>query len=83
MNMSPEGAGRRVAFNSTKKSLRIPISQQPLVLPNINRQNKIVPCRVYDFRNGKTIRDDVLGHSYLDGTSFGPHFNVGKLHFFY
>lgn len=83
-DMSPVGAGRRGAFNAAKSELGIPRAQQPLkVLPNINRRGDLVPGKVYDFGNGKMIRDDVIEHSFSDGTTLGPHFNVGKLHFFY
>lgn len=63
----------------------IPTSQQPnRILPNINRRGKVVPGRVYDFGNGKFIRDDVIGHVFSDGTHLGPHFNtpLGG-HYFY
>ena len=82
-NFSPAGAGRHGAFNQAKRDLGIPVSKQPVVLPNIDRRGNIVPGRVYDF-DGIQIRDDVVGHSFNDGGYLPPHFNTpdGR-HYFY
>ena len=84
-NLSPEGTGRRGAFNAAKRYLGIPRSQQPSkVLPNINKQGKVVPGRVYYFDNGLYIRDDIAGHTFSDGAAFGRHFNTPNGgHYFY
>lgn len=84
-NLSPQGSKRTGAFRQAKRDMGIPTSQQPnRILPNINRRGKVVPGRVYDFGNGKFIRDDVIGHVFSDGTHLGPHFNtpLGG-HYFY
>lgn len=84
-NYSPEGAGRDGAFNQAKRDYGIPTSQQPNnVLPNIDRHGNIVPGRVYDFGNGRLIRDDVLGHTFSDGGYLPRHFNgIDGRHYFY
>ena len=84
-NLSPEGAGRKGAFNEAKRHSGIPTSQSPdRVEPNFDRRGRRQPGRTYEFdqiQNGKkntiTIRDDAGGHIYLDDPSQnrGPHFN--------
>jgi hypothetical protein len=85
-DLSPPGAGRRGAFNEAKRQSGIPTSQQPSrVLPNINKQGKIVEGRVYEFEVATEgggvrtirIRDDAGGHFYKDDPlqNRGPHFN--------
>ena len=84
-DLTPDGSGRKGAFNAAKREIGVPTSQQPKqVLPNINRKGKVVPGRVYDFGNGRFIRDDVLGHIFDDGTIIGRHLNTNRgSHFFY
>ena len=84
-NCTPEGASRKGAFNQAKRDYGIPVSQQPeRVLPNIDRRGKLVPGRVYDFGNGRLIRDDVIGHDFPDGGSIPRHFNgIYGDHYFY
>ena len=84
-NLSPEGAGRKGAFNEAKRHSGIPTSQSPdRVEPNFDRRGRRQPGRIYEFdqiQNGRkntiTIRDDAGGHIYLDDPSQnrGPHFN--------
>ena len=84
-NLSPEGAGRKGAFNEAKRHSGIPTSQSPdRVEPNFDRRGRRQPGRTYEFdqiQNGRkntiTIRDDAGGHIYLDDPSQnrGPHFN--------
>ena len=75
---------RKQAFNAAKREIGVPRSQQPTVLPNIGNRGEINPGRVYDFGNGRYIRDDVVGHTFQDGTHIGPHFNTPNgLHIFY
>lgn len=84
-NLSPEGTGRKGAFNEAKRHSGIPTSQSPdRVEPNFDRRGRRQPGRTYEFdqiQNGRkntiTIRDDVGGHIYLDDPSQnrGPHFN--------
>ena len=82
-NFAPAGAGRRGAFNQAKRDLGIPVSKQPVVLPNVDKRGNVVPGRVYDF-DGIQIRDDVLGHSFSDGGQLPPHFNTQNgRHYFY
>ena len=84
-NASPDKAGRNGALNQAKRDYGIPTSQQPeRVLPNIDRRGNVVPGRVYDYGNGRLIRDDVVGHSFPDGGYLPRHFN-GKngMHYFY
>ena len=77
-------SSRKSAFNAAKRDIGVPRSQQPTVLPNIGRRGEVNPGRLYDFGNGKYIRDDVLGHIFSDGSSMGPHFNTSNgLHLFY
>ncbi len=77
---------RRQAFNASKRDIGVPTSQQPVkVGPNIDKRGNIVPGRLYDFGNGKYVRDDVVGHIFKDGGSIGRHFNNSNetIHFFY
>jgi hypothetical protein len=85
-NLSPEGAGRRGAFNEAKRLNGIPTSQQPNSQgPNLDRNGNPQPGRRYDFnitREGGgtstvTIRDDAAGHFYgrNNPQNRGPHFN--------
>ena len=84
-NLSPEGAGRKGAFNEAKRHSGIPTSQSPdRVEPNFDRRGRRQPGRTYEFdqiQNGRkntiTIRDDAGGHIYLDDPSQnrGPYFN--------
>ena len=84
-NLSPEGAGRKGAFNEAKRHSGIPTSQSPdRVEPNFDRRGRRQPGRTYEFdqiQNGRkntiTIRDDAGEHIYLDDPSQnrGPHFN--------
>ena len=75
---------RKQAFNAAKREIGVPRSQQPTVLPNIGNRGEINPGRVFDFGNGRYIRDDVVGHTFQDGTHIGPHFNTPNgLHIFY
>ncbi len=84
-DLSPTNSGRRGAFNAAKQELGIPRSQQPIkVSKNVNRQGKIVPGRVYDFGDKIIIGDDIAGHIFSDGFSFGRHFNTPSGgHYFY
>ena len=78
-NASPDGAGRHGALNQAKRDYGIPTSQQPeRVLPNVDRRGNVVPGRVYDYGNGRFIRDDVVGHLFPDGGYLPRHFN-GKM----
>ena len=84
-NASPDGAGRHGALNQAKRDYDIPTSQQPeRVLPNVDRRGNVVPGRVYDYGNGRFIRDDVVGHLLPDGGYLPRNFN-GKngMHYFY
>ncbi|PWM51477.1 MAG: hypothetical protein DBX60_06750 [Bacillota bacterium] len=94
-NNSPANAGRKGAFRAAKKSLGIAQSQQPtqVIKETIRQGGKTYTQRIYAFGN-KMIRDDVVGHVFSDGVSFGRHFNAGiidglgrfvssGLHFFY
>ena len=85
LNMTPLGAGRHGAFKAAKLEMGIPRSQQPLaILPNIDKRGKIVAGRLYDFGNGRYIRDDVLGHVFDDGGLLPRHFNTPNgSHYFY
>jgi RHS repeat-associated protein len=85
-SLSPHGAGRKGAFRQAKRDAGVPVGNQPSrVLPNINRQGKVVPGRVYEFdiptEGGGTmtirIRDDAAGHDFGvgDPQNRGPHFN--------
>ena len=84
-NLSPEGAGRKGAFNEAKRHSGIPTSQSPdRVEPNFDRRGRRQPGRTYEFdqiQNGRkntiTIRDDAGEHIYLDDPyqNRGPHFN--------
>ena len=84
-NHTPEGAGRRGAFNQAKRDYGIPTSQQPTRIgPNLDKHNNVIPGRAYYFSGGKIIRDDCLGHVYDDGGHLGPHFNgINGTHYFY
>lgn len=84
-NYSPDGAKRDGAFNQAKRDYGIPTSQQPEnVLQNIDRRGNVVPGRVYDFGNGRLIRDDVLGHIFSDGGILPRHFNgLNGRHYMY
>ena len=59
-NSSPPGAGRRGAFGKAKQDLGIPQGEQPVEGPNIGNDGSMQPGRVYRFKNGKFIRDDIL-----------------------
>ena len=77
---------RRQAFNASKRDIGVPTSEQPIkVGPNIDKRGNVVPGRLYDFGNGKYIRDDVVGHIFKDGGIIGRHFNNSNetIHFFY
>lgn len=75
---------RKQAFNAAKKEIGVPKTQQPIVRLNIGNRGEINPGRLYDFGNGKYIRDDIAGHTFSDGTSMGRHFNTSTgLHIFY
>lgn len=75
---------RKQAFNAAKREIGVPRSQQPIVRPNIGNRGELNPGRVYDFGNGKFIRDDIVGHVFNDGSSIGRHFNTSTgLHLFY
>lgn len=84
-NLSPEGAGRKGAFNEAKRKNGIPTSQNPdRVGPNLDKRGNRQPGRSYEFdriQDGETvtvtIRDDAGGHVYKDDPSQnrGPHFN--------
>ena len=84
-NYSPDGANRDGAFNQAKRDYGIPTSQQPEnVLQNIDRRGNVVPGRVYDFGNGRLIRDDVLGNIFSDGGILPRHFNgLNGRHYMY
>jgi len=86
-SLSPQDAGRSGAFNQAKRDSAIPTSQQPeRVLPNLDRQGRIRPGRVYEYvvpgPYGTTkvigIRDDAAGDFYGPGNpqNRGPHFNT-------
>ena len=86
-SLSPQDAGRSGAFNQAKRDSAIPTSQQPeRVLPNLDRQGRIRPGRVYEYvvpgPYGTTkvigIRDDAGGDFYGPGNPHnrGPHFNT-------
>jgi RHS repeat-associated protein len=86
-NLSPEGAGRRGAFNQAKRDSGIPTSQSPdRTLPNVDRRGNPQPGRIYEFDvpaeggGARTvrIRDDAGGHEFPDDPSQnrGPHFNT-------
>jgi hypothetical protein len=84
-NKTPEGAGRAGAFNAAKIKAGVPTSMQPSrTLPNVNKEGKPQPGRIYEFdikKNGADhtvrIREDSAGHTYPDGPeqNRGPHFN--------
>ena len=75
---------RKQAFNAAKQEIGVPKSQQPIVRLNIGNRGEINPGRLYDFGSGKYIRDDILGHTFGDGSSIGRHFNTSTgLHIFY
>ena len=83
LNLSPEGAGRRGAFNKAKRAHGVPTSMQPTrVGPNIDNRGNRVPGRTYEFDvpgvGTVIIRDDATGHTYgpRDPQNRGPHFNV-------
>ena len=82
---SPEGSGRNGAFNQAKRDQGIPVSEQPVnVTPNYDRRGNIQPGKVYEFAGNKFIRDDVVGHSFPDGSYLPPHFNTPNGdHYFY
>ena len=82
---SPEGSGRNGAFNQAKRDQGIPVSEQPInVTPNYDRRGNIQPGKVYEFAGNKFIRDDVVGHSFPDGSYLPPHFNTPNGdHYFY
>ena len=93
-NLSPEGEGRKGAFNEAKRKNGIPTSQSPdRVRPNIDKRGNRQPGRSYEFdriQDGKRdtviIRDDAGGHVYKDDPSQnrGPHFNdIGGNHYDY
>ncbi len=86
-SLSPQDAGRSGAFNQAKRDSAIPTSQPPeRVLPNLDRQGRIRPGRVYEYvvpgPYGTTkvigIRDDAGGDFYGPGNpqNRGPHFNT-------
>jgi hypothetical protein len=75
---------RRQAFNAAKREINVPVSQQPKVLPNIGNRGELNAGRLYDFGNGKYIRDDIAGHVFKDGGMLGRHFNTSTgVHIFY
>ena len=75
---------RKQAFNAAKRDIGVPKSQQPIVKLNIGNRGELNPGRLYDFGNGKFIRDDIAGHVFPDGASMGRHFNTSTgLHIFY
>ena len=77
-NMSPVGAGRKGAFRQAKRDNGIPVSEHPKdTKPNYDRRGRIQPGRVYNFGNGKSIREDSEGHYFGNGDpqNRGPHFN--------
>ena len=54
------------------------------IRPNIGRNGKLQPGRVYDFGGGRYIRDDIAGHTFKGGVSMGRHFNTPTgMHCFY
>jgi len=62
------------------------MSSRPVkILPNINRQGKVVPGRIYIFVANKFIRDDIVGHSFKGFSAISPHFNISNsnLNIFY
>ena len=83
-NKTPNGAKRKGALRAAKREIGVPRSQQPKVMPNINKRGEIMPGRVYNFGKGKFIRDDVIGHIFKDGGKIPRHFNTpSKSHYFY
>ncbi len=81
-NLTPQGAGRRVAFRETKRDSGIPVSQQPVdIRPNIDNQGNPQFGKQYVFKNDKgegvIIRDDAGGHIYSEKPDHdrGRHFN--------
>lgn len=58
----------------------IPKTQQPKrIAPNKNKFDKIQKGRMYIFEKGGqdyAIVDDIAGHRFADGGSFGRHFNL-------
>ena len=49
-NMSPEGAGRKGAFNEAKRQSDVPTSQQPdRVGPNVDKRGEVQPGREYEY----------------------------------
>ncbi|MCG8465443.1 MAG: hypothetical protein MI750_11400 [Xanthomonadales bacterium] len=85
-NLSPEGAGRRGAFQEAKRRSGVPVGMEPYsVGPNYDKRDKLQPGRVYTFKVPKQgggtrdviIRDDAGGHYYgpNDPQNRGPHFN--------
>jgi hypothetical protein len=83
-NLSPDGAGRKGAFNKAKRDTGIPTSMSPdKVLPNYDKRGKIQPGKQYVFGD-ITIRDDSAEHTFPDGGSLNPHFNTPNGgHYFY
>lgn len=85
-NLTPDGAGRRGAFNKAKENSGVPRSMQPHETgPNYDRQNRVRPGRAYHYLIPKpeggfrkvTIRDDSRGHYYGPNNpqNRGRHFN--------
>ncbi|MHB8878590.1 MAG: RHS repeat-associated core domain-containing protein, partial [Myxococcaceae bacterium] len=85
-NLTPEGAGRRGAFDQAKRNSGVPTSQQPdRVLPNVDKRGNPQPGRIYEFdvpqpgggSRSVQIRDDAAGHDFgpNDPQNRGPHFN--------
>lgn len=70
-NNSKVFSSRHQAFNEAKRELGIPTSSQPIrVTPNIARNGKKQPGRIYYFENDKVIRDDIAGHRHVSGSHF-------------
>jgi RHS repeat-associated protein len=85
-NMTPEGAGRRGAFNEAKRQSGIPTSQQPSrVIHNVDKRGNRQPGKIYEFEVAAPgggikkvrVRDDSGGHDFGTGNpqNRGAHFN--------
>ncbi len=53
------------------------MSEQPKVKPNVDKRGKRQLGKIYEFKNGVEIRDDVAGHIFPNDPTQnrGPHFN--------
>ena len=88
-NYAREGANCHQAYRDAKRYYNIPKSDIPKIKPNVDRQGRIQPGKIFEHKdvNGKTVslRNDCEGHKYLDGgKDQPPHINGpdGK-HFYY